>query len=811
MFTLKSLDMRKISYTLAGIMILISSTLFATGIRIDKDIVPRFPQYSIPYFDDTPIPSVPADVTLTCPTNVTEPACQTQSSIDAKFIAWKETAIVQVTCSTYTITYNDVSAPNSCGGSSVLMLTVSSVCSPPQTCTATFTVENSPPVIITCATNETIPACLTQAEVDERFRNWLNTTSFTGGCNGILANNGATAPNACGGTTSVSFTVTSDCETPKTCTATITVTPAPAVTVICPINKSVEACKTQSEVDRLFLNWTKSLQFSGGCNTKAEIVPDKVPSACGSVSSVRFIVSSSCETDKICISNFLVESAPKVVLDCPAPIKITDLNDPELKTKFENWKNEVTHSGGCNSILTNNGNFTPAAGCNDVTFRITSDCEIPVECTTSFMVGDIPAISLTCPSNVTEAACQTQASIDEKFILWKNTSGFTGGCAAKLTASVDTAPNACGGTLNVTFSVQSASEPPKTCSASFSVMKAPDVVLNCPANTTEAPCQTQSAIDAKFNAWKNTSSFIGGCNGVFTNSGTTPPNACGGVASVTFTVTSDCEGPKTCTATFAVTPTPPVVLTCPANITEAACQTQSVLNTKFNEWKNTASLTGSCSGVLTNSGASAPDKCGGTSNVTFTVISSCDAPVTCNSRFTVTDAPPVAISCPKDITISNDLLNELKIEFDKWKNSVSSTGGCNSVMINNSVADPIFGVNEVTFTVTSDCDSSKNCTAKFTAVTIVVDPALPVHLDFVITPNPVTDNLRIILKGEYSGELEINIIDQTGKILYNWSVEKNRYYLDLEPHDHYLITGNYIISVNAGNDIISKSFHVSRK
>ncbi|MFN8330412.1 MAG: hypothetical protein U0T81_04200 [Saprospiraceae bacterium] len=111
-------------------------------------------------------------------------------------------------------------------------------------------------------------------------------------------------------------------------------------------------------------------------------------------------------------------------------------------------------------------------------------------------------------------------------------------------------------------------------------------------------CQDQSVIDSKFNAWKTTASFTGGCNGVLTNNGASAPNHCGGTATVTFTVTSDCEAPKTCTATFTVNPAPAVVITCPANVTEVACQSQSTIDSKFNAWKTTASFTGGCNGVL---------------------------------------------------------------------------------------------------------------------------------------------------------------------------------------------------------------------
>ncbi|MBK6824631.1 MAG: hypothetical protein IPG87_17230 [Saprospiraceae bacterium] len=206
------------------------------------------------------------------------------------------------------------------------------------------------------------------------------------------------------------------------------------------------------------------------------------------------------------------------------------------------------------------------------------------------------------------------------------TASFSGGCNATLSNNNSGAPDKCGGVVNVTFTVTSTCEPNNTCTASFTVTPAPAVVLTCPTNQTEAECQTQAAIDTKFNTWLGTAMFTGGCNGVLTNDNTGAPMACGGSKTVTFTVTSDCEGPKTCMATFTVTAAPAVVLTCPTNQTEAECQTQAAIDAKFTTWLGTAMVTGGCNGVLTNDNTGAPMACGGSKTVTFTVTSDCEGP-----------------------------------------------------------------------------------------------------------------------------------------------------------------------------------------
>ncbi|MBK7233690.1 MAG: hypothetical protein IPH93_15870 [Saprospiraceae bacterium] len=122
----------------------------------------------------------------------------------------------------------------------------------------------------------------------------------------------------------------------------------------------------------------------------------------------------------------------------------------------------------------------------------------------------------------------------------------------------------------------------------------------------------------------------------------------GGTATVTWTVSSDCEPDVTCTATFTVEDPTPIMLTCPPDQTEVACQTQGEIDTKFNDWLGDAMYTGGCIGMLSNDAGAPPDACGGTATVTFTVTSDCEPDVTCTATFTVEDATPVMLTCPPD-------------------------------------------------------------------------------------------------------------------------------------------------------------------
>src|SRR5206468_10834905 len=84
-------------------------------------------------------------------------------------------------------------------------------------------------------TSTTAASCQTQAAINTAFTNWLATASSSGGCNGSRSNNNTGAPNACGGSTTVTFTYTSSCApTITTCAATFAVDAAATVTLTCP-------------------------------------------------------------------------------------------------------------------------------------------------------------------------------------------------------------------------------------------------------------------------------------------------------------------------------------------------------------------------------------------------------------------------------------------------------------------------------------------------------------------------------------------------------------------------------------------------
>ncbi|MBA4317186.1 MAG: hypothetical protein C0412_02190, partial [Flavobacterium sp.] len=111
----------------------------------------------------------------------------------------------------------------------------------------------APEVVASCPGNVTLPACSTQDAVNAAFAAWKTGFTYEGGVPPIIQSYAYTGgdpvdmgtllpPSICGGTISITYTVTDFCEQTDSCTATFTVTaPAPAVIVDLP-DYALEGC-----------------------------------------------------------------------------------------------------------------------------------------------------------------------------------------------------------------------------------------------------------------------------------------------------------------------------------------------------------------------------------------------------------------------------------------------------------------------------------------------------------------------------------------------------------------------------------------
>ncbi len=371
-------------------------------------------------------------------------------------------------------------------------------CSLPGTGPAVNSCASNPPVVLNCPAPGFTGACQSQAAVNAAFNAWLATATASGGCNGVLTNDGM-APPSCGGTASVTFTYTSTCAPfITTCLSTFTVASPPTVVLNCPAPGFIGACNSQAAVDAAFNAWLTSASASGGCNgvlTNNGVAPP----ACGGTASVTFTYTSTCAPFvTTCLGTFTVQPATQPVITCPAPTTVSAcLTQAQLNTAYANWLASATASGGCGGgTVTNNAPAAPLIcnpNSNTITVTFTyagGGCQTsPVSCTSTFTVPAYP--DFTMPANTaSQVACPSQ-------IVQPTPPVVLDGCGKTLSPTgpvIVNNPNpiTCEGTRTFTWTYTDCSGKAKTWSHVTTVERQP---FSVPANggaTVACPDQTDT-------------------------------------------------------------------------------------------------------------------------------------------------------------------------------------------------------------------------------------------------------------------------------------------------------------------------------
>jgi hypothetical protein len=688
------------------------------------------------------IPDAPV-VALTVPADYDGTTCMTQDAVNTAFTNWlAEASMTNAGCGgMLSRVPENPTAPSFCGGEVEVTWTVTSDCETDVVKSATFTIPDAPVVALTVPADYDGTTCMTQDAVNTAFTNWLAEASMTNaGCGGMLSRvpENPTAPSFCGGEVEVTWTVTSDCETDVVKSATFTIPDAPVVALTVPADYDGTTCMTQDAVNTAFANWlAEASMTNAGCGGMLTRVPENptAPSFCGGEVEVTWTVTSDCETDVVKSATFTIPDAPAVALTVPADYDgTTCMTQDAVNTAFTNWLAEASMTNaGCGGVLTRvPENPTAPSFCGgevEVTWTVTSDCETDVVKSATFTIPDAPVVALTVPADYDGTTCMTQDAVNTAFTNWLAEASMTNaGCGGMLSRVPEnpTAPSFCGGEVEVTWTVTSDCETDVVKSATFTIPDAPAVALTVPADYDGTTCMTQDAVNTAFANWLAEASMTNaGCGGMLTRvpENPTAPSFCGGEVEVTWTVTSDCETDVVKSATFTIPDAPAVALTVPADYDGTTCMTQDAVNTAFTNWLAEASMTNAgCGGVLTRvpENPTAPSFCGGEVEVTWTVTSDCETDVVKSATFTIPDAPVVALTVPADYDGTTCMTQDaVNTAFTNWLAEASMTNaGCGGVLsrVPENPTAPSFcgGEVEVTWTVTSDCETDVVKSATFT-------------------------------------------------------------------------------------------------
>jgi hypothetical protein len=471
-----------------------------------------------------------------------------------------------------------------------------------------------------------------------------------------------------------------------------------------------------------------------------------------------------CSTSEGCRrrADFIIEPAPTILSPAQKTVSACDFADQAaVDAAFASWLAEFKVTGSLNPSTTLNPP-NPAApqlcsgGTVTVTYSVTDPpCLNETTVTSTFLLTPPPAFVYSTSGNVTRPSSDfsSQAELNAAFDALYAGFKITGGCAPVVIRNPQNpvAPSLCGGTFSFTASVEDLCLPRQTATFTYTVTPPPPVVVTKAVDKTTSACEytNQAAADAAFAAWLPTASVSGGISPSSTPDNTTAPDYYGGSVTVTWVIKDRCHE-SSYSATFTITPPAPVVLNKASDVTWDACHFSSQVdaNNAFATWLASTNASGGCPASITRfpQNPTAPDLCGGTNLVTWTISDIGYTTTTHQATFTIRPADVVQLDQPGNVTISacdypsQGLVNTA---FNAWMNSFGFRGGCNPSATFTPVAPqaPIFctgGTVSVQYRVSDLCSNDIVSTATFTLTTpqaLTVSSPTPLILAIAIMSN----------------------------------------------------------------------------
>ncbi len=449
--------------------------------------------------------------------------------------------------------------------------------------------------------------CLTQTAATSAFNTWLSKFSNSGGVNPVSSFSpvNPTAPSVCGGTTTVTYSVSSTgCANPSTCTKSFAVTQGAPLQLSCPQAVKLSACTDTNSIKSAYNTWKGSFTYSGGCDATTNIASiPALPStiSCGGKITFQYQVDDKCNKD-LCISAGAKLYASYLLNGNVADSSGNKLNGTKVGTpkdttnrfnqsgkalnfngttdyidlpeSFDYQERSVTAWFNFTGLPAGNGNMVYSSDNNNLqygntgiqvynvggapTLRIggaNNFYQTPVQLNTwyyaavvisttyvkAYINGQLVSTMLN-PSNVHSSSGATHAHIGCD----RNHSGLAIGRIDDVRIYKGALTDC---EIAETF-------PTSICQSTFEVDTA-KFAIQCPQPVKLASCTDTAAIKTAYNAWKAGFTYSGACSPT-TNIATIPalPSdiACGGKISFTYKVDDKCNTSGTECPTDQLTP-----------------------------------------------------------------------------------------------------------------------------------------------------------------------------------------------------------------------------------------------------------------
>jgi hypothetical protein len=603
--------------------------------------------------------------------------------------AWSITGNGAITGPTNTQAVTVAAGP--CGADFTLTLTVtsngcSSACSTDVIVTNSIapTITAPPDLVLECPAN-TATNATGVATVQDNCANVALTYSdaVTNTCGGgkIIARTW-TATDLCGNSASAVQNIIVQDTTPPTVTA------PPSRTLECPADIST--------------NNTGVATVHDGCSAVAVTYSDSVSNSCGGAKVITriWVATDACGNSASALQTITVRDTtaptitapPSVVLECPAD---TSTNSTGVATAQDTcssvtitYSDVVSNSCGGGHVLYRTWTATDACGNHASALQT-----ITVRDTTAPTITAPPSLVLECPANTTTNATgvataqDTCSSVTVTYSdVVSNTCGNT-----RIISRTWLATDACGNRASAlqTITVQDTTPP--------SITAPPDLVLQCPANTTTNATGVATAQD--------------GCSAVTVRYSDIVSNTCGGakIISRTWTATDGCGNSASAIQTITVQDTTPPTITAPASLV-LECPANTTTNAT-----GTATAQDGCSAVSIAYSDSVSNTCGGAKVIsrTWTATDGCGNSVSALQTITVRDTTRPTIIAPTNLV--------LECPADTSTNATgvaTAQDGCSAVMVtySDSVSNTCGGAHVIfrTWLATDACGNSTSAVQTIT-------------------------------------------------------------------------------------------------
>uniref|UniRef100_UPI0026129C29 T9SS type A sorting domain-containing protein n=2 Tax=uncultured Psychroserpens sp. TaxID=255436 RepID=UPI0026129C29 len=563
----------------------------------------------------------------------------------------------------------------------------------------------------------------------------------------------------CGGTLTVNWTYTDDCQRTIEASKTITVLPAP-MAEFDEVEDMEVSCEEANSYEAGSLGYTNG--GTGACEISGEVQGELSGSydECGGTLTVNWTYIDDCQR---------TIHASKTITVLPAPMaEFDEVEDMEISCEeansFEPGSLGYTNGGtGACEISGEvqgelSGSYDECGGQLEVDWTYTDDCDRTITAKKTITVLPAPMAEFDEVEDM-EVTCEEAASVQAGSLGYTN--GGTGACeiSGSVEGELSGSYDECGGTLTVNWTYTDDCNRTITASKTITVLPAPAAEFNDPG---EMEISCTEALDFESTPLGYTNGETGACEISGEVDGTVIGDytTCGGFIYVDYTFTDDCGRKITAKKVITVLPAEEAEFDEVEDM-EISCEEAETFEAGSlgytNGGRSTCRIEGSVEGELSGS----YDECGGTLTANWTYTDECDRTITASKTITVLPAPIAEFDEVEDMEISCEDVDSFEGGSLSYNNG--ATGACEISGSVQGVPQPFegsCGSFEVDYTFTDEC--GRTITAKKTVT--VIDNEAP-------APTGVCDNETMTIEGcPATAEISLQIGDEISIADRDWTV-----------------------------------------